>query len=691
MIAPFLLVALTHGYSLKEGVTPVQKVIQMLQEMSAKGAAEKAAEEKTFVQYKEFCITEDKAKTAAIAHGGEQIELLTADVQKAVSDSKVAAKKIAELDAEIAKLNAAREESNAVAAKDRADYLKEHEDYSGSVNQLAMGIQQFQSGGVPEFIQGERREALLQLRRLTKMPIHAKRVLTSFLETAQEPSAFAAQAQAAESLAVTAPESAGYDMQTGGIVDMLQKLLSKFKDELNELEKEEMKRKGAHDVVIQDLLRQIKTATTSKGEETATKAELDRTAAEKNGLLSDTKKAKADDEDYLSTLKAECSMAAEDFENRQQLRTEELEAVEKATEILKSGSVTGMADKHLPGFLQTSLVLRGSKVADPTIPSISKFLADRASQTGSKLLGLVAQKVDAAAQSKIPGFDPISQVKKMMQDMIVNLMEQANEEASAKLWCDTELGTNKQTRDTKTDGVTELTTEKDKLTADIAKLSEEISELTQAIAEIDASVAEATLTRQEEKANNKETVEDAKEAQTAVSQATAVLKEFYRKAATATALVQTSSSDKPEKNPFQEAYTGMGGESTGVVGMLEVIGSDFARLESETEAAEEQAAKEYERFSTASAEDKAVKNQAMQDRINLQVQKKAALTDTEGDLKVVQEELDAALAYYDKLKPSCVSAGDKYAERVQRRQAEIQGLEEALKFFEGTDLPPVEE
>merc|ERR1719460_767085 len=412
------------------------------------------------------------------------------------------------------------------------------------------------------------------------------------------------------------------------------------------------------------------------------------TAAEKNGLLSDTKKAKADDEDYLSTLKAECSMAAEDFENRQQLRTEELEAVEKATEILKSGSVTGMADKHLPGFLQTSLVLRGSKVADPTIPSISKFLADRASQTGSKLLGLVAQKVDAAAQSKIPGFDPISQVKKMMQDMIVNLMEQANEEASAKLWCDTELGTNKQTRDTKTDGVNELNTEKDKLSADIAKLGEEIAELTKAIAEIDASVSEATLTRMEEKETNKETIADAAEAQTAVSQALTVLKEFYRKAATATAFVQVK--DEPKANPFQEAYTGMGGENTGVVGMLEVIGSDFARLESETAAAEEQAAKEFERFSIASAKDKAVKNQEMQDRINLQVQKKAGLTDTVGDLKAMQEELDSALLYYDKLKPSCVDSGGKYAERVQRREAEIQGLEECLKFFEGNDLPPME-
>merc|ERR550537_23518 len=114
----------------------------------------------------------------------------------------------------------------------------------------------------------------------------------------------------------------------------------------------------------------------------------------------------------------------------------------------------------------------------------------------------------------------------MMQDMIVNLMEQANEESTAKLWCTTELGTNKQTRDTKTDGVNELNTEKDKLSADIAKLGEEIAELTKAIAEIDAAVAEATLTRQEEKATNKETVEDAQEAQVAVSQALTVLKEF---------------------------------------------------------------------------------------------------------------------------------------------------------------------
>ena len=52
-----------------------------------------------------------------------------------------------------------------------------------------------------------------------------------------------------------------------------------------------------------------------------------------------------------------------------------------------------------------------------------------------------------------------------------------------------------------------------------------------------------------------------------MAQALTVLKEFYAKAAEATALVQT----KAEPEIFDKAYKGMGGESGGVVGMLEVI------------------------------------------------------------------------------------------------------------------------
>merc|ERR1719253_1539132 len=105
-------------------------------------------------------------------------------------------------------------------------------------------------------------------------------------------------------------------------------------------------------------------------------------------------------------------------------------------------------------------------------------------------------------------------------------------------------------------------------------------------------MAEATKLRQEEKATNTETISDSQEAQTAVAQALTVLKEFYAKAAEATAFVQ----QKAEPEIFDKAYKGMGGEAGGVVGMLEVIESDFARLEADTKASEASAQKEYDTF-----------------------------------------------------------------------------------------------
>ena len=49
---------------------------------------------------------------------------------------------------------------------------------------------------------------------------------------------------------------------------------------------------------------------------------------------------------------------------------------------------------------------------------------------------------------------------------------------------------------------------------------------------------------------------------------------------------------KAQPEIFDKAYTGMGAEGGGVVGMLEVIESDFARLESDTKASEASAQKE---------------------------------------------------------------------------------------------------
>merc|ERR1719217_1147886 len=172
----------------------------------------------------------------------------------------------------------------------------------------------------------------------------------------------------------------------------------------------------------------------------------------------------------------------------------------------------------------------------PVQRAVATFLKDRAQRTNSRILSLIATKVSE---------DPFKKVSKMIKDMIIKLTEEATEEAEHKGFCDTELTTNKQTRDFKTEQSNELNAEIEKLTADIAQYASEIADLAAAIEELDKAVAEATETRTAEKEKNMATIADAQAGQVAVEKATTILKEFYDKAATATALVQAGNGQSP--------------------------------------------------------------------------------------------------------------------------------------------------
>merc|ERR1719183_2959319 len=138
-------------------------------------------------------------------------------------------------------------------------------------------------------------------------------------------------------------------------------------------------------------------------------------------------------------------------------------------------------------------------------------------------------------------------------------------------------------------------------------------------------------------------------------------------------LVQKSQTRHRQPEMASGGYTGMG--NGGVMGMLEVIESDFARLLSETTAGEAESASAYERLSNDSAEDKAVKQTNAKSKTGEKTRKESALSSTNKDLATTKEELAAAMDYYEKLKPSCVNAGVSYEERVARRKEEIESLQ----------------
>merc|ERR1719443_2853325 len=146
---------------------------------------------------------------------------------------------------------------------------------------------------------------------------------------------------------------------------------------------------------------------------------------------------------------------------------------------MASPAVSGNAAKHLPSLAQVSLIQVRTLGSGSGREAAAAFLQRQAKSLGSRYLALAAARAAA---------DPFKKVKKMIKDLIVKLMEEANAEAEHKGFCDTELATNKQTRDN--------------LSADVDELTAAIKELSDAIAEIKRKQAEATTLRQEEKEKN---------------------------------------------------------------------------------------------------------------------------------------------------------------------------------------------
>jgi len=657
------------GSAADSKITPVQKVVELMNGMLSQGKAEKQAEVVQFAAYKQFCEDTSGAKHTAIREANEHIELLKADIEKYTATAARLKTEIAAHDADIAAWTGDKQAASKVRGFEKADYDALHADYAESVSALERAIQVLKARAANK-AQAEASFAQVSaLGRVSLIPAAAKKAIAAFLD--QQPN---------EGLSVSAPEAYGYEFQSQGIVDMLEKLLDKFIEERTGLEKKEVNSKHAFDMLMQDLAAQLEVANKDKTEKTEIRAKTLQAKADAEGDLVDTTTTRDADKKYLDTLVATCEQKATDFESRQQLRVEEMEAVEKAIGIISSESVQGNAETYLPSFVQKpavqgpALAMLRSDMHNEAQARAARFLQSQATKLQSRVLSALATHATA---------DPFQKVKKMIKDLIVRLMEEANEETEHKGWCDTELSTNEQTRQGKTEAVETLNAEIDQLDTSIATLSEDIADLTQAVAELDAAMKKATKMRQEEKAENELTIKDSQEAQTAVAKAMVVLREFYEKAAEATALLQQQP-EAPEI--FDSPYKGMQAENGGVIGMLEVIESDFARLEADTRAAEAAAQKEYDEFMTDSKMDHAAKSKSIELKTAKKLDSVQAIATKKLDLEGTEKELTAALAYFDKLKPSCIDAGISYDDRVSRRKEEIESLQEALRILNGEDL-----
>jgi len=695
--------------------TPTSKVIEMLNDMSASCKAAKNDEEVEFSKFKQFCSGTIARKDTEVEDGTALIAKLAAMIEKNTADIEQFIAKIKELNELIDTSNAGLKKAKDQKEKDMESHSASIADYAESVDALERAIHTLKQKSAD---QGQAGSMLLQLTGpQSKLPEQVRRTLTAFVEVSAE------EQGPDEMLFREAPEANAYESQSGGLIELLQKLRKEFIEKRSDSEKEKINCRHAADMLMQDLTDTIENAKTDISRQEGFLQETKEAKAKNTEKHDITVKDVAEATQYVADLRVECSEKQKSFQEKQGLRAEELEAIGKAIEILSSDDVAGAAEKHLPTLSQTDAKqpssalaqLRAVKHGDPsdaTRRALAGFMKGEGKRLKSHAMNLISERIAAG--------NPFTKVKQMIEDLIHKLLEEINQETEQKGWCDKELGVNTITRKKLTDDIEDLTGKLDENEAALDSMSQRIALLSKEVSELASSMEEASQLRADEKAKNAATVEDAKKALSAVDAATAVLKDFYAKAGTATALLQVSApglaygdhgtikmgssewtaladgddSDgvagdeghREGEQTFGKAYKGDSEAGGSVLAMLDVIRSDFARLEAETSSSEEEAANEHATFITESEKSSAVKSKEI-DMLNADKTKaEAERASMTRDLKDNQDQMLAAERVYAGLKPTCVDTGLSYEDRAKAREEEIQSLQEALGILKGEDL-----
>merc|ERR1719217_1013911 len=248
----------------------------------------------------------------SIKKGAESIEVLTASIGKLGSEAKVLGEEISTLQSNVAEFEADMKAATKQRAKDHEAFLAEEQDYAESVDALerALVVMQKQEHDRPASS-----AALLQVSQNSLIPEKAKAVIAAFMGMMDDDS--------------EAPEANAYEFQSGGIVSLLKKLKDEFREKLGQCQKEEMNSKHAYDMKYADLKDSVENSNADIEEKTATKErKLEQKALDKKELAS-TIAAKKEDETTLKDTETECEQKSLSFDEKQKLRTGEIEAIQQ--------------------------------------------------------------------------------------------------------------------------------------------------------------------------------------------------------------------------------------------------------------------------------------------------------------------------------------------------------------------------
>jgi len=673
-------------------VGPIQKVIQLVDELQAKVISEGDSSQVAYEEFTDWCGKQAIETKHAIEDATESRETETATIETAAAN-------IEELNAEIADLTGtiSRQEAEYATAKENRktehdDFLARDADLGETVSMLTRA-----SAVLEKNLKASKQEAVQEaLVKLTStlttvvdssfVSLQDKQLVESLLQKVDDSpkddiDVSLLQDARAQPLSLAQQPQANqvaYEGSSGAILQTLEDLREKAETSRAASQKEEMQ--TAHAFNMYDQSTKAEIAAQEEQLETAKKRlnKNQETKAVAEGEIETVKAALADSQKYLKDTQQECMERASEFEAESAERSEELKTLAEAKKILTADGVSKsegrlseiQGDASPPSFLQLQVKTAVLNPFPERQLAAASYLRKEGERIQSYVLAQVGNRLAA---------DPFAKVKDMIQAMVEKLLQEQAEESEHKAWCDKETSKTEQSLDVKSDRVDELLTRLDKAKAESAQLAREVQVLYDEIQALDQGVKEATAMRQKEAAEFSDKKKDYENGQTACAAAIKVLHEYYQ----GKSFVQSSSLVSDME---QSASRQPGGSASGIIGLLEVAESDFSRMLAEATAAEDSAVSEFDTFLQDSKVSRASKEAESKNKAAERQRVQGTIQETGQDHSDAKKELAAVKEYDEKLKESCEAKAPSFEEREQRRKAEIEGLQTALAILDGRDI-----
>lgn len=705
-------------------VTPVEKVISLLEDLKAEVEDEGKKEATLYDTFACFCQSMTEEKSKSIKTAMDNVDEYTASIEAESLISKNKGREVEEKSQEIESIHKSIKEAEAMRETEKEKYETNAADLSKGITELEGAVTDLKAGlGGASFVKLKTsvKRRLLMASLLGKFSKAQQSALTAFLQDGPPPANEGSQ----------------------DILSTMNDLEKDFKDHKAQVEQIEGQNAADFKSTMTALDDQLVAAEAAKDAAQEEKDVADGKVAADSEALTEEKAKLSDDNAYLHDLTHNCELKAREFDQHSKTRAGEITALGQAIDIItnkvkdnaddakRAALVTqhaevvqaqalseesravseadtdeqevdeimsaeglvllqgqGPARVKLAGLLQRSRSAEASAEArSARLDRVATALGEAGRQLHSPMLTAFALKL----RTKL-GADPFAKVKSLVQDLIQRLVDEATAEATKKGFCDTEMAKSTKARDANMEEVQRLNSGIEGLEATKARLENEISDLTSEIAGLEDALDKATKLRASEKAENEDTVAKAKAGLEAVKDAHALLTDFYAKAKKGSAaLLQARASpvdeDAPEA-PKGGDYKGNQDKAGGIVAMLDVIISDFERTMRVTEASENDAQREFVEFERTSKTSVISKTTS---KSQAEASLKAAdnqITEDHGLLEARMKMLDDTLKEIEDLKPTCVDTGMSFEERTQKREEEIAALKKAMCMLDGEGVEP---